>query len=373
MQIQRDESSANGTDLVGAPKVRIATSSLLRSGPLLLGFLATIGVLLALLLGGVVSQIAGVLTLVFLAIFVSLGLYPLVQRLQTWRVPKPGAIAIVLAGFLVIVLLIVFMVVPIVVDEAGKLIQTLPHSISNVEQQPWFLDLSARFNQYPYLLLEWIRSAAADPAVWLAIGGGALRVVANVANGTFSTILVVTVTLYFVSSLQSMKNALYDLVPGSKRASFEEIAEEIFASIGKYLGGQVILATIISLFSLTLLLVTGVPYAGILAFLAFFLALIPVIGNIAATVLMSLVALFSSLPTAIIVAVSMVVYMQVEAYVLAPRIIGKAVKIPASLVLIGAMAGAAAMGLLGALVAAPVVASILLIIKKVVVPRQRLR
>ncbi|HWL01755.1 MAG TPA: AI-2E family transporter [Microbacteriaceae bacterium] len=346
--------------------------SLLRSGPLRLGFLATVGVLLALLLGGVVAQIAGVLTLVFLAIFVSLGLYPLVQRLQAWRVPKPVAIAIVLAAFLAIVLVVAFMVVPIVVDEAAKLIQAVPHSITDVEAQPWFLDLSARFDQYPYLLLEWVRGAVADPNVWLAVGGGALRFVVNVANATFSTILVVTVTLYFVSSLQSMKDALYDLVPASQRESFEEIAEEIFASIGKYLGGQVILATIISVFSLILLLVTGVPYAGILAFLTFFLALIPVIGNIVATVLMSFVALFNSLPTAIIVAVAMVVYMQLEAYVLAPRIIGKAVRIPASLVLIGALAGAAVGGLLGALVAAPVVASILLIVKKVVVPKQRL-
>jgi len=64
--------------------------------------------------------------------------------------------------------------------------------------------------------------------------------------------------------------------------------------------------------------------------------------------------------------------MQIEAYVFGPRIISKAVHIPASLVLIGAVAGAALGGLLGALVAAPVTASILLVIKKVVVPRQRL-
>jgi predicted PurR-regulated permease PerM len=69
----------------------------------------------------------------------------------------------------------------------------------------------------------------------------------------------------------------------------------------------------------------------------------------------------------------MLVYVQVEAYVLTPRIVGKAISIPGSLVLIGAMVGGTLLGLLGALIACPTTASVLLIIKKVVVPRQRLR
>ncbi len=170
-----------------------------------------------------------------------------------------------------------------------------------------------------------------------------------------------------------MKQALYDLVPGSKRESFAEIAEEIFDSIGKYLSGQVVIAALNATFSFILLTVLGVRYAGILAFIALFITLIPVIGPLISATLMVLVSLFTSPATALIVAIVMIVYMQVEAYAISPRIIGKAIKIPASLVLIGAVIGGTLLGLLGALVASPVVASILLILKKVVVPRQRER
>ena len=346
--------------------------SLLRTGPTRLGFFATVGVLLALLLGGAVVQLASVLTLIFLALFISMGLYPVVTALQRRKVPKPLAILIVIAAFGVVIAVMLLMIVPVVVGQGGELLRSLPANLSDIENQGWFLDLNSQFNGYPSMLLEWVRTAAADPNTWAVIGGGALGIVRGVINGTFSLLFVIAITLYFVASLDIMKQALYDLVPGSKTRGFKEITEEIVESIGKYLGGQVILAAIIAVFSFLLMTVMGLPYGAIIAFLALFLSLIPVIGSVIVTVLMTFMALFTSPLSALIVAVVMIAYMQIEAYVFGPRIISKAVHIPASLVLIGAVAGAALGGLLGALVAAPVTASILLVIKKVVVPRQRL-
>jgi len=346
--------------------------AILRTGPLRLGFFATIGVLLALLLGGAVNQLASVLTLVFLALFISLGLYPIVMALQRRGVPKAGAITIVLAAFGVFVALLLLLVVPIVIGEGGQLLRSLPAHVADIENQTWFIDLNTQFNDYPHMLLDWVRTMAADPNTWLTLGGGALGLVINVINGTFSVLFVIAVTLYFVASIAAMKQALYELVPASKVEGFKELTEEIVDSIGKYLGGQVILAAMIAVLSFVLMTIMGLPYAAVVASLALLLALIPVIGSIVVTVLMTFVALFTSPVTALIVAVIMIVYMQIEAYVIGPRIVGKAISIPASLVLIGAVAGGALGGLLGALVAAPVAASILLIIKKVVVPRQRL-
>jgi len=343
------------------------------SSPLRIGFLATIGVLLALVLGAAVSQIASILTLVFLALFVSLGLYPVVTWLQRKGLPKGASILLVLFAFLLIVAAMMLLIVPTVIDQATALIQALPGYITDVEQQGWFRDLDDQFNGYPLLLLEWIRTSSADPQVWLAIGGGALHIVSGVLNASVSALLVVVMTLYFVASLDAMKNALFDLVPGSSRAEFEPIAEEIFDSIGKYLSGQVVIASLNAVFSLILLMVMGVPYAGILAFVALVITLIPVIGSVISTTLMVSVSLLVSPTTAIVVGIVMIVYMQLEAYVITPRIIGKAISIPAAFVLIGAVIGGTLLGLLGALVASPVVASILLIIKKVYVPRQRMK
>jgi predicted PurR-regulated permease PerM len=65
--------------------------------------------------------------------------------------------------------------------------------------------------------------------------------------------------------------------------------------------------------------------------------------------------------------------MQIEAYVLSPRIMNQAVAVPGAVVVVAALAGGALLGILGALVAIPVAASIMLIIRQVWVPRQTSR
>jgi predicted PurR-regulated permease PerM len=78
----------------------------------------------------------------------------------------------------------------------------------------------------------------------------------------------------------------------------------------------------------------------------------------------------SSIPTAIAAGIYYLIYMQVEAYVLSPNIMNRAVAVPGAVVVIAALAGGSLLGILGALIAIPVAASILMIIKQVVIPRQ---
>ena len=84
----------------------------------------------------------------------------------------------------------------------------------------------------------------------------------------------------------------------------------------------------------------------------------------------SVLALFSSPLSALIFAIAYLIYIQIEAYVITPRVMSKAISIPGSLVVIGALIGGTLLGLIGALVAVPVTASILLIIKQVFIPKQ---
>lgn len=354
-----------------APVEASPASKFFSAGPFRIGFVGTLGVLLALLVGAAIVNLSGAITLIFLAIFVSLGLYPVIRNLRARGMSSGVSILIVLGVFVAVIAVLAVLIIPIVSSQAAELIRTLPANLQNVESQPWFIDINDSVGGHLLTLAEWLQRSALDPAVWATVSGGALRLGADIINGTFGLLFVVVLTIYFVSSLDSMKAALYDLVPMSKRPSFIEIAEEIFESIGKYLGGQVTLASINAVFTFILLTVLGVRYAAILAFVALFITLIPVIGSVISTTLMTLVSLFNSPSTALIVVIVMIVYMQVEAYVISPRIIGKAISIPASLVLIGALIGGTLLGLLGALVASPMVASVLLILKKVVVPRQR--
>ena len=116
--------------------------------------------------------------------------------------------------------------------------------------------------------------------------------------------------------------------------------------------------------------------AAVLAVVAFFFSLIPLVGTLTGSAIIILVCLTPGLGsplTALVALIWYAVYMQVEAYVLAPRIMNRAVSVPGAVVVIAALAGGALLGLLGALIAIPVAASILIIYRQVLIPRQNLR
>lgn len=344
--------------------------SLLRSGPFLFGFVATLGVLLALLLGAAVASLSTALTLIFVAFFVCLGLYPTVRWLERRKFSRTGAVLTVIAGFVLVMALLAWLVVPIVIDQIGQLFVYLPKAFGDVENQQWFIDANENFGGALTPALDWVRTTVTDPNTWVTVGGGALQVGAGILNGMFGTIFVIALTIYFVAGLETIKTAMYSLVPASRRPGVMELGETIMDSVGKYLGGMVILAAMNAVFTFILLTIAGVPFAPVLAALAFPITLIPLVGSVINLIIVTGMALFAGPETALVVGLVMLVYVQVEAYVLTPRIVGKAISIPGSLVLIGAMVGGTLLGLLGALIACPVTASVLLIIKKVVVPRQ---
>jgi predicted PurR-regulated permease PerM len=143
--------------------------------------------------------------------------------------------------------------------------------------------------------------------------------------------------------------------------------------VGSALIGSVILSSLNAAAVFVLHLLIGLPFPALMALIAFVITLIPLFGSVIFLVLATIVALFSSPVQALIFAIAYLVYIQLESYVISPRVMNRAVAIPAALVLIGALVGGALMGVLGVLVALPIMASILLIIREVVVPRQNLK
>jgi len=134
--------------------------------------------------------------------------------------------------------------------------------------------------------------------------------------------------------------------------------------------GQISIALINAVLAFVMMSIVGIPFSLLLSFVSFLLALIPLVGSVSSAILISLVALSVSPVHALIALIYSVVYMQVEAYVISPRIMQRAVDVPGSVVVVGALVGGTLLGVLGALVAIPVAASIILILRQVWVPRQ---
>lgn len=340
--------------------------------PFVWGFTATVGALVAISLGGAMASLSTVLVSIGAALFIALALDPLVRWLERHKMSRGLAIAVVFAGFALVLAVILAIVIPIAAVQITQFAAAVPDYITSLQQSEWYRNLANATGQASLYgtLLEQLRGWLSNPANLLAIGGGALAVGTGVVNAASGTLIVLVLTLYFLASLQGMKNALNKLAPAHARTGLGTMIDQIAESVGGYVSGMAILAAANAVVAFILLSLLGVPFAPLLAFLALLITMIPMIGSVVFWLIATAVTLFTSWWAGLIFALVYFAYMQVEAYVMTPRVMTKAVDIPGALVLIGAMVGGTLLGLLGALVAVPVTAALLMIVNDVFVPRQ---
>lgn len=343
--------------------------------PFQLGFTVTLGVLVALLFGDIVGQLSTIIMYVVAALFVALGLDPVVRWLERKGLKRGLGIGVVFGGFVVLIAALLAIVIPMIANQISLLVKSAPALFRDVTTQQWFMDLNENFGRFVDFdgLLTMGQDLVSKPENWAQVAGGVWQAGIGIANGLTAGLIVLILTLYFLASLRTIKRAFYSLVPRTGRAKVMDITEQVTKSVGGYVSGMVVLAFINAVLGFVMMTIVGVPFAGLVAVGVFLLAMIPLIGSVVATVLVSAVALFDSPMTAIIAAGYYLVYMQVESYLLTPRIMNRVVSVPGALVVIGALAGGTLLGLLGALISIPVTAMVLMIVKQVWVPRQELR
>lgn len=356
-------------------RAKTQTREFVVRGPFQLGFTITLGVLVAMLFGGMIEQLTTIIMYVAAALFVALGLDPVVRSLERRGLKRPLGIAVVFGGFVLVIAGLLAIIIPMIASQITLLVRSAPGLFRDITHQQWFLDVNERFGQFVDFdgLLQMGQDLVSKPENWAQVAGGVWQAGIGIANGLTAGLIVLILTLYFLASLQSIKRAFYSLVPRSGRAKVIDITEQVTKSVGGYVNGMVILAFVNAVLGFVMMTIVDVPFAGLVAVGVFFLALIPLIGSVMATVLVTIVALFQSPSAAIIAAVYYLIYMQIESYLLTPRVMNRVVSVPGALVVIGALAGGTLLGLLGALISIPVTAMVLMIIKQVWVPRQELR
>jgi len=338
--------------------------------PFVFGFLVTLGALAAVLLGMALSNLSTVIIYIVLALFAALGLDPAVRFLERRGVSRGLSVLIVLFGLIAVLALILWTIIPVVVEQVTMFVKSVPDLISDFMNSDIYHTLEAQFGDQFEDLVGDVQGFLSDPANIAAIGGGALQVGASIANAISGVVIVLVLVIYFVATLPSIKRSMLRLVPARSRANTEIITDQITDSVGGYVMGMVTLAFINAIVVLLLYTVMSLPFPLLLAVAAFCITLIPLVGSLIFWVIGTGIALFADPILALVFAVIYLVYMQLESYFLTPRVMNRAISIPGSLVVIGALVGGTLLGLLGALVAVPVTASILIIINKVWVPRQ---
>lgn len=340
-----------------------------RNGPFFIGFVGAIGVLLAYYLLQLVASLSAVLTLVGVAAFIAIGLDPLVRALQRRGLGRGLSVALVFAAVLAVFAGFVAAVVPTVISQAGELTESLPDTLDNLTRSGFVAQLDRDYGVIANANTQ-LRERLSNGETVMQLFGGILGAGRAVLSGFVSTFTVLVLSLYFLASLHSIAEAGYRMVPRSRRTRVRALGDEIIHRIGGYMAGQFAVATINAVLTFVLLSILRVPYSIVLSITVGILGLIPLVGATLGAVIVVLVGLFQSWQVGLIIAVYYLIYQQVENYVIAPRIMSRTVNVPGAVALIAALAGAALLGVLGALIAIPIAAAILLVIQEVTIPRQ---
>ncbi|MFP3337525.1 AI-2E family transporter [Micrococcus sp. SIMBA_131] len=349
-----------------------AVAAVAVASPVLTGFLLAVGVALAIGVVSVLRTNGQLIVWIAAALFIALGLDPLVRRVESWGAPRWVGVLTAALGLAAVAGAFVALLVPTVIEQSTQLVQDLPAIIDGVMGAEWFVRLDEEFHLQEAVRAQTERLAADGVAV-TDLFGGLLGFGQTVLNAVFSVLVVVVLTLYFLSSLPHMKYWAYRLAPRSRRPRIEALSEQITSSVGHYVMGQSFVAALNGAVAFTALAIAGAPFAVLLAAIAAFMAFIPLVGAAIGGTLVTLVSLLTSWQTAAVFAAVYFVYLQIEAYVISPRVMARAVSVPAAVAVIAVIAGGALLGVLGALMAIPLAAALLLLVREVFIPRQDAR
>jgi predicted PurR-regulated permease PerM len=305
---------------------------------------------------------SSMLLLIGVAFFIALGLEPAVSWLANRRVPRWAAVTVVFVIALAVIGGSVAAAIPPLVDQARQFINHAPHYMQQVQNHSSFLGrLNDRFH---------VQQKITD--TMNGSGGSTVSEVLKAGKTVFGTItdlfIGLVLTVYLLLNLPDIRATLYRFAPASRRPRTILIGDRIFAKVGTYMIGNIVISIIAGLATFIWMMIFGIPYPLLLAILVALLDLIP-FGSTVAGILVAAVALTVSLAVGITTLAFYLVFRLAEDYLLVPKIIGKAVEVPAVATLVAVLVGGELLGLVGALVAIPVAAAIQLLVQEVLFVR----
>ena len=338
------------------------------SHPFYFGFMVTIGALLALTMLQALASASAVFILIIISIFLAAGLNPAVMFFQNRGLNRGASVGMVMATVLLFVAAFIAIAVPPLIDQGNQLLDNAPALIKDLNNNAFINDLNNKYGVIDSLQTK-IDSLIKDGQFAITAFGGVIGVGKAVVSGLVSTITILVLTLYFLASLPQVINIGLRFVPATRRDRVSKLTNAIVGRIGSFVGGQAIIAALAAVFILIMGLIIGMPYPGPLAMVVLICGFIPLIGHFIGMSIVTVVSLTDSLTTAAIALGAYIVYVQIENYVITPRIMRKSLAIPGLVTIIAALLGASLLGLVGGLLAVPIAAAVLLILDEVVFPR----
>jgi predicted PurR-regulated permease PerM len=304
------------------------------------------------------------LTWIFIAAFIAVALSGPISVLER-RMRRGYAIAIVYLALILAPFALMGLLVPPIVTQADNLIQNLPDYAEQVTQ---FVNDNDRLRQLQedYDITGRLEEEAAKLPSRAGDAAGVLSDIGvGLINSIFAGVTILVLSIFMQGSGRRFLDAWARQYPPDRQEWMHSLFQRIGNAIGNYVAGALLQATVAGVTSWIVLLVLGVDYALPLAVIVFLLDLIPLVGATLGALIVGIVTLFSDFPIdTAIWAVYAIVYQQVENNIIQPRIQAKAVQLDPLIVLVSVLFGSALFGVLGALLAIPVAASIQITVRE---------
>ena len=339
-----------------------------RSHPYYFGFVATLGALTAIVLMRALASVSQIFILILIALFLATGLNPAVEALRRRNMSRTTAVTIIFTSVIAFVIFFALVVAPPVISQGTQLINKAPALLAELTNNATINKLNDQYGIIDTLQTK-LKSVTSDGTLLISAFGGVIGVGKSVLSGFFTFLTILVLTLYFITSLPQAVDLGLSLVPASRRERVGHLTNAIIARVGSFVGSQIVIAAMASVFVFTLSIVLGLPSPIAIGMIVFVCGLIPLIGHFLGSGIVTIIALTQSIAIGVIAFVAYVVYVQVENYVVTPRIMKRTLAVPGAVTIISALIGSSLLGLVGGLLAVPVAASIILILDEVVIPR----
>jgi predicted PurR-regulated permease PerM len=307
-----------------------------------------------------------VLTL-FFALFSALVLEPVVTLVQRkLKLGRGPAALIVVFGVIAFALVAAFILIAPFVEAVGDFVDALPSIVADIRDSSvgsW-LDAHSQGPEQAQENVKQIAEAIGDAA------GGVLGVVVSGFSLVLGLVTAVFLTLFLIMDLPRLVGALDSVLDPAGSERFQRIWPAVVTAVSRTMLGNIAISIICGTIYGLSAWALGLPYPLALAFIAGFLDLIPMVGATVAGVILVLAALTQGVPEAVIMLLIVLVYQQVENYVLQPTILGKAADVSGFLVIASVLVFGTLLGVVGAIIAVPIIASIQIVVRELTAKRR---
>jgi len=307
---------------------------------------AASAVVAVLALTGAMYAARDVLLLIFVSFVFGIGLQRPIDWLERHGVRRGVALGLIVFGVLATIGLFLALVIPTVTRSVQSLIEQGPDTIEKFRNQKWVANLDERFD-----LTDKLEEYASDLPSQVAGAGRSLLTL--VAGG----LTVLILTLYFASSLPQMVEGAARLMTPRRREQFDRGVREVIDRVGGYVVGNTIVSIIAGAVTFAGLVVIGVPFPAALAFWVALTDFVPSVGALIGAVVVLAVSTSGGLGMFLWTLAFIVVYQQVENYLIVPKVMRNTIDVSVGAVVISLLVGGTIAGFPGVLLALPVVAS----------------